>query len=483
MIPFVGFLPDADEHMAGVLTDCEMLLPSMKGYKGAPSFVAATTALAAACRGAAYVVKLDNTTRLFSGTQTALYEWDGSAWVDVSKVGGYTGSNDSAWRFAMFGDVAIAVNLTDATQKSVSTGAFSDLSGAPKAKVVEIVSDGINSPFVMLGNYNDGSAVQDGIFWSAKADYTDWTPDVATGCGNLRLYDSPGEITAIKRLGSSPVVYKAGGMWVGSFNPSSLWGFNQVSSDIGTPTQEAVVSIETAHFFIGKSDIYMFDGARPVPIGDGIKEWFFNDLNTNFAYKIRGHYDRANSLIYWYYPSTSSTGGLNSCIVYNHKTGKWGRANRDIEVCLEYLTGTFTYASLESAYSTYDVIPNVTYGSPFWTTASPNAAIFTTSHLLGTLTGETASCSLTTGAIGDDAQMTMVSRVQPRFLNDPTSGSMTNYYRMTDGSAYTTDAVSTLSSGRFDVLREARWHKFKLDFTGATELNGNSYLLVPAGYE
>jgi len=77
----------------------------------------------------------------------------------------------------------------------------------------------------------------------------------------------------------------------------------------------------------------------------------------------------------------------------------------------------------------------------------------------------------------------MISRVQPRFINDPTTGSMTNYYRMTDGAAYTTDVSSAMSSARFDVLRSARWHKFKDEFTGDVEIVGQSYLLVPEGYE
>lgn len=480
MIPFSGFFPDADDHSEGVITDCEMMLPSIRGgYKGAPAFLSVTPALAAACRGAAYVVKLDNTTRLFAGSQTTLYELISSAWSDVSAVGAYVGSADSVWRFAQFGDVSIAVNLTDATQKSVSSGAFSALAGAPKAFCIETVGG-----FVMVANYNDGTETRDGVFWSAFEDYTDWTPDVATQAGNLRLLDTPGEIRGLKRLGQYAVAYKENAMYLGVNNgPPTLWGFTLVSGEIGAFSQEAVVSIETAHYFIGKSDLYMFDGARPIPIGDGIREWFFTDLNADFSYRIRGDHDRTNALIYWYYPSTASTGSLDSCIVYNYKTRKWGRANRSIEVCLEYLTGAQTYASIEADYPTYDVIPDVSYGSPFWTTSSPNAAIFNTSHVLGTLTEASASSSITTGAIGDDMQMTMVSRVQPRFINDPTTGSMINYYRMTDGASYTTDATATLGSGRFDVLRSARWHKFKTSFTGDVEVVGNTYHLIPEGFE
>jgi hypothetical protein len=479
VIQFQGFLPDADEHAEGVATDCEMMLPSLKGLKGAPSFVSATDALSAACRGAAYVVKLDNSTRLFAGTQTKLYELSGTTWTDVSRVGDYVGSGDSVWRFAQFGDVSLAVNGADEFQYSNGSGDFADLSGAPKATVIETVGG-----FVMVGNYNDGSSVPDGMKWSAYLDYTDWTPDVDTQAGDLRLLDTPGEVRGLKRLGQYAIAYKEQSMYLGVNNgPPVLWGFTLISGEIGAVSHESVVSIETAHFFISRSDFFMFDGARPIPVGDGVREWFFTDMNADYAYKIRGIHDKNNTQILWYYPSTASTGDLDSCIIFNYKTRRWGRANRTIEVCLEFLTGALDYAGVESAYATYDLIPSVSYGSPFWTTSSPNQAIFNSSHVLGTLNGASASSSVTTGAIGDDMQVTMISRVQPRFITAPTTGSMTNYYRMTDGVTYTTDATSTLSSGRFDSLRSGRWHKFKTDYTGDVEVVGNSYHLIPEGWD
>jgi hypothetical protein len=479
VIPFVGFLPDLDEHSEGIITDCTMMLPTLKGYKGAPSLTTITDALAAACVGAVYVVKLDNTTRQFAGTATKLYELDGTSWTDVSRVGDYT--NTTEWRFVQYGNVTLAVNMADTMQKSVSTGAFSDLAGAPKAAVIEAVAG-----FVMVANYNDGTDTPDGIFWSAFEDYTDWTPDVATQCGNLRKFDTPGEFRALKRLGDYAVAYKEKSMYLGVNNgPPTLWGFTLVSGEIGAVSQEAVVSIETAHFFISQSDIFVYDGARPVSIGDGIREWFFADLNANYAYKIRGVHDRNNALIYWYYPSTGSTGALDSCIVFNYKSKKWSRANRSIEVCLEYLTGAFTYASAEAYFATYADADGagLTYGSPFWTATSPNMAIFGTDHILKTLDGASVTSSVTTGAVGDDSTVTFLSRVQARYINDPTSATMTNYYRMTDGSSYTTDATVTESSGRFDVLRSARWHKAKLSFSGDVEIVGLNYKIQPDGEE
>ncbi len=56
---------------------------------------------------------------------------------------------------------------------------------------------------------------------------------------------------------------------------------------------------------------------------------------------------------------------------------------------------------------------------------------------------------------------------------------MTNYYRQSLSDSLTTDATTTQSSGRFDVLREARWHRLKFDFTGSVELNMYDADLIP----
>lgn len=480
MLPFVGFFPDADDHTEGVITNVEMMVPTLRGYKGAPSLVPQTAALSAACRGAVAAFLLDNTNRLFAGTQTKLYELSGTTWSDVTAAAGdYVGSADSVWRFAQFGNITLAVNGTDATQKSITTGVFSALAGAPKAYCIDTVAG-----FVFLANYNDGSAVKDGVFWSAYQDYTIWTPSAATQCGNLRLLDTPGEIRALKGLQKYAVAYKENSIYLGVNTESNLlWGFNLVSDKIGTYSHEAVVKAETSHYFIGSNGIYQFTaGSIPQAIDDGIRDWFLADLNKQFAYKIRGVYDKLNSLIFWYYPSTGSS-TLDSCLVYHVKTRKWSRANRSIEVCLELITPAQTYAGLLTAYATYAVIPSVTYGGSFWNNLSTNMAVVSTDHMIYTLTGVSSSSSITSGTLGDDMQFTLLKRVQPRFVNDADSGTMTNYYRLTDGSSYVTDNTVDMSSNRFDVLRSARWHKVKTSYTGDVEVIGNSYLLAPSGVE
>ena len=53
----LSFQPDLDDHLEGVITDCEMVEPTMKGMSGAPSLVtpAGASALPSACISTASV--------------------------------------------------------------------------------------------------------------------------------------------------------------------------------------------------------------------------------------------------------------------------------------------------------------------------------------------------------------------------------------------------------------------------------------------
>ena len=136
MTPLMGFAPDVESTTPGVLVDCAQLIPFESGMEAAPGLTVPTGvgALAAECRGAAVITKLDGTRRVMAGTATALYELVSTTWTDRSAAT-YTGSGDTRWSFTQFGDATIAANRTDTIQRTTS-GSFAAISGAPKAKIV-----------------------------------------------------------------------------------------------------------------------------------------------------------------------------------------------------------------------------------------------------------------------------------------------------------------------------------------------------------
>lgn len=470
MIKISGFAPDLDSTEPGLIVDCANLVPTPAGYRsGASEVSTGTPSLAAECRGASVARKLDNSKRIFAGTQTGLFELIGSAWSDISKAGGYLGGVDSRWRFSQFGDVSIAADGVSPLQFSAS-GAFADISGAPKARLVETVSG-----FVVIAATEDTTyGVSPDRWWcSALYDYADWAPALSTQCTTGRLVDTPGPITALRRLGGDLVAYKDRAMYLGRYvGTPVVWQWTLIPGEIGTPSGDSVVDIGSAHIFVGPDDIYLFDGSRPQAVGGAIKEWFFARLNASYRYKVQLAHDRTKSLVRIYYPSiSSSSGAIDECLVYHYPTGKWGRQDRVIESVVDYTTPSTTLDDLGAAYATFNDLPVTAFDSPAWVAESVVPGVFNSAHVLVQLNGTPSESSLTTGDVGEDDVFWTLQRVTPKFLKVPTNSTMTNLYRNSLGDSLVEDQTSQISNGRFDVIRSARWHRIRLDTTGDMEIS------------
>lgn len=468
------YSPDTDPTIPGTLTNVTSMVPSLKGYKGAPSGVTgALPALASQAQGALSLKKLDNSTRFVVGTATKLYEASSSSWTDITRTvgGNYGVASDARWSFAQYGNTSLAANKSDLLQFS-NAGAFADVPLSPKAAYVEVANN-----FTLLANTNEAiyGDSPDRVIWSALGSYTDFVANIATQAGSTRLTSRPGPITAIRRFGSGVVVYKDESMYAGTYvGAPNLWVFNDVPGEIGTPSQNTVVNVGTPedprHVFMGRNDFYQFDGSRPIPIGSPLKETVFNEVNQTYINVSYALHDRINSRVYFYYPAGGST-LPNKCVVYHYKANKWGRDDQQIECAAEYITPALTYAGFGVLYSTYGSAPSVSYGSAIFASAAPAPAIFKPDHMLYTLTGSSVRCDLTTGDYGDETTFKLLRRVKPSFITAPSSATMTNFYRDSLGAPLIADQTTNMSNYRFDVLRSARWHRVTQVFNGDVELN------------
>lgn len=481
MIDFVGFSPDVKPETPGIFLECKNIIPSIGAFISAPSAVdAGLTALDSEARGFAVNRQLDNTNRTFAGSATKLYERSGSTWTDRSKAGGYTLGIDDKWRFAQFGNVALAVNKSTTLQYS-SSGAFADAGTAPKAEIIETINNQ-----VFLANINGMGFGDDVTRWafSAIGSYTDWTPSVSTGCISGQFLDSPGRITAGKRLGSIMVCYKEKAMYAGQYvGGSTLWDWQRIPGDIGAPCQESVVTTGTAHFFIGPDDFYVYDGSRPTALNSPCRNWFFNTVDQAYLYKVQGTYDRVNQRVHWWYPPKNASGALTECVVYNVKTNQWGRMTLTIESVADYVSPGYTIDTLSTLSSTIDGLPAVSYNSPFWSSGSSVVAVFKTDHKAYQLSGVSSESRISTGHYGDNIQFSTISRIRPRFIVSPTSSTLNYAHSNTDASTFNQNITTTYANNWYDLIWSARWHKFELIFNGNTTISGFDLLMSPDGTE
>ncbi len=469
-VPLTGFAPDLDPATEGAVVDCDSIVPTMTGLFSANSLVdVGQDGLAAGTPTSSYTVTLlDGTRRLFAATSTAIYEASGTAWVDRSRGGGYTGTEPQA--FCVFGNIVLNANRSQAIGQSSPGGAFADIATAPKASILVTASG-----FVMALNTTDATYGDrpDGWWCSGLRDQTIWTPALSTQSANGRLLDSPGAIRAGAALGDDVVAYKPTSIYVGRYvGPPLIWQWIRVPGDIGCLSKRGVASIETAHYFVGLNDFYVFDGTFPRPLDAPIREWFFAHMNAQYAQNIIAAIDLPRSHIYWYYPSVNSTSGaLDSQLIYNFRTNTWGKRAISAETPVLYVSGATTYDNISSKYATYDDMPNIAYDSPFWLTDQTIPALFQSS-VLYSITGTPGESFIETGDFGDVTAWGYLSRVTPRFLAVPGVAGAINFYRETLGDTKTQDSITILSRNRYDFRRSSHWHSVRMSFVGKMGMDG-----------
>jgi hypothetical protein len=460
MIPLLGFAPDLDPTTAGVLTDCSNLIPFEGGLRGAPAPTSVgANALASACHGIASVTNLAGARRVIAGTTTKLYELGTTAWTDVSRGASYTLGADDRWSFIQYADATLAATPSSVIQRSVS-GAFADVAGSPMAKMIES-SQGFAVAF-------NTSAFPDEWHCSAYLNDADWTLSVSNQCVKGRLIGGSGPITAARRFGDNIVAYKSGTMFVGTYvGAPEVWRWSQVSNDIGCVGQDAVVDTVVGHVFVGRDNVYVYDGTTPRPIATGtIRKWLFDDMAGSSQYKTICLWDRPRHLVWIYYASAGGSGAVNRCAVYHVLTQRWGLAHSTIEAVVNYTSPTFTYDGGSALATTYAASPSVSYDSLTWIAGASSVAVVNSAHTIAALSGECLSSSFTTGDVGDEEGYRTCTNLRIRYLLKPTTSVATGFTKDAEGDLTATGSSASQADGRHNMRQTARFHRFKVDTMG-----------------
>ena len=474
MVRLIGLAPDMPPTTPGVMTACANMVPTEDGFAGAPSAVAPSGvgALIAPCRGGAVVGLINGTRRIFAGTAARLYELSGSSWVDVSRGGAYTGGADSRWSLTQFGNVSIAANDAQVIQASNGSGAFADIAGAPIARVVFSVGD-----FVMALNTSDGTFGDQGDRWWCCGifNHATWAPSITTQANSGRLVQGGGDLLAGLALGKQAVAYKAKAMFLGTYvGGEAVWQWEPVPGEQGVVGPEAVCDANGLHVFVGEDNIWVYDGVRAQPFGqDEIRQFFFDNSSPAFRFRTVVRYERQNNRVWIFFPGTSTTDGTpDTTLVVHMGTRRWGRADRTIQAALDFIQPGLTYDTLNTVAATMDGLPNIPFDSQFWLQGGRALAVFDGANQLRTYTGGSTGCSFTTGDLGDDQAASYLSEARIRFVQQPTSASVTGQTYSNTGGPAVAGGSSPLFDGAFHLRQSARWHRLTFTMTGPCVFTG-----------
>jgi len=358
------------------------------------------------------------------------------------------------------------------------------MQSAPIANILEVVQGFVFA----LGTSDPVNGSRPHGWWcSGLYDQTNWTPDQATQCENGIIVDQPGPITAGKALGTNIIVYKAQSMFYGVYEgPPVVWAFNQISPIVGTPAQECVVQVGSVHYFLGTDkQVYVFDGTIPQPIGDEVHDWLSSTWSSTYQANVQSYHDEPNSLIYWYFASSNSQGAIDTCLVYNYRTGKFGRADLAVECVVQAISGQITWDDMGSlpGVSTWDTLPQIPYNSSYWTQSAPAQGFVDTTHTLQGLNGVAGASSLTTGWMGDDYSYTDWLGFVPRFMQIPSTATGTAYTQSQLGMNQSPQSwpIGPYYDGELACDFSSRYCQVTMEFTGNHEILGATPRVAPSG--
>ena len=279
-----------------------------------------------------------------------------------------------------------------------------------------------------------------------------------------------GAIQAALTLGDYVVAYKNRAVFVGVFAGAPVvWQWNLVpGGECGAVGQEAVCDIGGAHFIVGNDNFWIFDGTRPIPLGNGIvRQWFLNNSNPTYRYRTKAIYDKQNNLVRVNYPSNASAGNCDACLIYHVTAKKWGRADVAIEVPINYIAPGVTIDGLDAYASTVNALTNIPVDSQYWLAGGQVPAYFNTSHQLVSINGATSASSVTTGDMGDDDTLSVLDRFRMRYVTSPTTAVATGFCKINEGDALTAGATNAINDGKFDLRQTGRFHRVRIDMTGS----------------
>jgi len=159
------------------------------------------------------------------------------------------------------------------------------------------------------------------IRFSSQESITDWESRPDNTAGQLRIGTGSQIVGAVQTKQQILVFTDTSVHAMQFIGPPFTFGISEISSNISIISPNSPTAVGDSVYWMGQRDFYAYDGAvRALPCT--VKEYVFDDLNTNQLTKVFGAANAAYSEVWWFYPSASSN-EVDRYVVYNYELGVW----------------------------------------------------------------------------------------------------------------------------------------------------------------
>jgi len=276
--------------------------------------------------------------------RTHAYTFDGSTWVDVTSLVGYTGlsvDDELNWTSCMLGKYVIANNpqsapeywTPDVVPELTPLQFDADNTWSESGKRFKIIRSHKTFLFALY-LYEGSQELPDSYRWSTAADvnglpFTWDETDLSAIAGIASLGGDGGAIIDGLSLRDAFVIYSETSIDILDFAGGDfIWKRRELSSSSGLLSTDCIVEVKGVHYFISAGDILRNDGTNITSIMHGrIKRKFTASISndyysTSFAFRNDSYKE------IWFCVPVDGATLPNVAFIYNHHDDSW--AIRDL---------------------------------------------------------------------------------------------------------------------------------------------------------
>lgn len=321
-------LQDSAGADLGLVTGCPRFAYSYRGNAGAVRLGIGTTAKAYVVTAGALVEITPG--GLTAGSCTGTYN-DGSGIYGAGcyGCGAYGGISLAStlvdadtWTLDNFGDFLLGVLTSDGKLwywDGNSANDFVQASGSPIDNRGVVVTP---ERFIFaLGAGGDPRLVKWATQEGGISIADDWTASATNSAGEFPL-SSKGRLMSGRRTRRQTLLFTDVDVWTANFIGGDLiYSFDQAGDHCGLIAPNAVATVDSKAFWMGKRSFYMFDG-RVVPIPCEVSDYVFGSFNNTNRALINAVTNIEFGEIWWFYPSAGAVEN-DRAVVYNYRENHW----------------------------------------------------------------------------------------------------------------------------------------------------------------
>lgn len=446
MTPLIGFAPDLEQTTPGAILDGDGFIPTTRGIEAVNSWRLLTQAFDPATYGRAIASYYSSSDGLYVATTTHVLHiyldvFGNHTTTDITPSGYTAGDNPKFYKYGNY------VFLSGLLATYYHTNALTQMTTLGVAQ---------REPGFARGFYHLRWYLFE-WFASDEGDPTAFTIGPASNAASGTFPDTEGVIVDGSALGEFAVLYKRQSVWVGQFANSTVkWAWQRVPTIDGCAYNGSLIALRDAHYYFAEHNIFRFDGGRPLPIGEPVRNWLSKWVGLGYT-RIRAVHAPVNDSIVWYLGAPASTGDEEARYVrtleYHIASGRYGTQQVAID-CPVLTDGPVYFSRLPATLGPYEQLYMIRDGALYARDGIPSSA------------------TLLLNQYGDDDRDTRSGRVLVSYSRRPSAATLRHDIREhLDGDIQNTQTNDN-PNGHHDIRLSGRWHQNSLQLSGSWTIRG-----------